>query len=591
MWQPQFAVYLGKESKEIFVGFLTEKNFFLVLRTEGIDSEKGRKILKNIKEDWLKESFDNLAGFENFLVSEIKKYNLPAALSLAACFLSDQVLYLKTIGEGETYLRRGKKFQKIIKGEKVASGFLEKDDFFVLTIKSFVDLFGEEELKSLFDKKPPSQIVDELTPQMKTKNDEGTIALFIQFSQQEFFNEMLVNNEKREDLIKEEITLPSFFSEKKNFFSFLVKQFKDLSYLSKRKKTLTLLMVIIIFFILLWSVVFGYQRRKEAKINETIKITQEIIEQKLSQAEETAFLNLSQSLVLISEAKSELAKVKKEIGEKRKEKIAELEKMIREKENLVLRKEEKNYEEFFDLKIDNKNAKGNSFYLNEDRLIIVDNERGVIFNLSLTKKSLDKVSFKEIKKTKRVAAYEDIFFLTDEGIYQIKGEKLEKVIEKDKDWGEINDFWVYNGNLYLLDSKNDQIYKYLTAEKGFGEKTSYFKAGEAMDLEQANSMAIDSSVYIGFKDFLAKYTAGVREEFKTTFPQKEVNITKIYTNKNLEKVYVWDKTQAIVFILGKNGSYERQIKSVVFSKADDLVVFDNKVFVLIKEKIYQVELD
>ena len=219
--------------------------------------------------------------------------------------------------------------------------------------------------------------------------------------------------------------------------------------------------------------------------------------------------------------------------------------------------------------------------------------KGIIYNLSLSKKSLDKNSAAGIKKADLVSAYEDysLFFVKEEGIYKIDSEgKSKKVIDKDADWENIIGMWIYNGNVYLLDSGKGDIYKYLVAESGYSAKSSYLK-GEAGSIKGANSFAIDSSIYVGLDDSLRKYTAGGRDEFSTSWPEKKVKLTKIFTSFDVEKVYGWDKTNETIYILGKNGTYERQINSSILAKASDFVVFKDAAYVLVNEKIYRIGLD
>jgi hypothetical protein len=359
-----------------------------------------------------------------------------------------------------------------------------------------------------------------------------------------------------------------------------------------KKKTFTLVAVFLILIILIWSVGLGYQRRKEVAAQKKIELVRQQILQKLDQAQEAAFLNISKSESLIGEAKDKVKGLRKEVGEKRL-KISGLEKLIKEAENKIIKREEKSYEEFFDLTLDNKQAKGNKLYLDVDLMAIVDRGQGVIYTLSLSKKSLDKKSFNETKLAQLVASYRDelLFYHPDEGIYKINLEgKLKKAMEKDKDWGRIVDFWIYNGNIYLLDEERDEIYKYLVAEGGYSAKTSYFK-GAAFGLKNANSLAIDSAVYVGFADHIFKFTAGVQDEFKTSFPAPSVNLTKVFTTKDLEKVYAWDKTKGSIYILGKNGTYEREINSSILSKAEDFAVYENAAYVLVGAKIYKIGLE
>ena len=337
----------------------------------------------------------------------------------------------------------------------------------------------------------------------------------------------------------------------------------------------------------------GMKRRNETEANKKIKSTKELITLKLDQAEEVAFLNLDRSLVLISEAKEEVEKLKKQLGKQKEKKVEELEQLIKEKEGKIVKKEEKNYEEFYDLTLDSKGAKGDKLYLEKENVSIVDKGKGTVYILSLSKKSLDKKSAAEIKKASLVSMYQDyvLFFVAGEGVYKTSTDgKTKKAIENDKDWGSISDMWIYNGNVYLLDTVKGDIYKYLVAESGYSAKSSYLK-GEAGSIKGANSFAIDSSIYVGLDDSIMKYTAGGRDEFSTSWPEKNVKLTKIFTSAEVEKIYGWDKTNEAIYILGKNGTYERQINSSILAKASDFVVFKEAVFVLAGEKIYKIGLD
>lgn len=584
MFQKDFAFYLGGELEGGFTGFVAEENFFLILEIEeGLTQEQGRQFLAAVKKGATSVAIDSLADFESYINEKVRQHNLPAVFSMATGFIKDTILYLKTTGGGIIYLRRENKLTPIIEGTLSASGYIKSADMVIFTTSRFMEVVGAEaELKRFFDDKKPSEIIDEITPLLKSKDDKGIIALFVQFS--EFPSEtvgepLFQSHEKPWDKLSSTIKM---IYQKNTIYS---------QNMGKRK-TLTLLAVFLIFVVLVWSVGLGYQRRKEAAVQKKIESAREQILQKLNQAQEAAFLNISKSESLISEAEDETAKLKKEIGDNRKE-IGELENLIRQRENKIIKREEKSYEEFFDLTIDNKQAKGNRFYLDADSIAILDRSGGRIYFLSLSKKSLDKKVFSEIKNALLLTSYqgEVLFYRPDEGIYKINLEgKLKKAIEKDRDWGEIVDFWIYNGNIYLLDSGKSEIYKYLVAEGGYSAKTSYFK-GAAFGLKNANSLAIDASVYVGFADHIFKFTAGSQDDFKTSFPAASVNLTKVFTTRDLEKVYAWDKTKGSIYILGKNGTYEREINSSILKQADDFVVYNNAAYILAGAKIYKISLD
>jgi hypothetical protein len=180
--------------------------------------------------------------------------------------------------------------------------------------------------------------------------------------------------------------------------------------------------------------------------------------------------------------------------------------------------------------------------------------------------------------------------IADLKMTRVVGGNLVKVIDADDELGSVADISVYNGNLYFLAPTKNKIYKYVPTENGFSEKSVYTKS-ESSVLRQTSSIAIDSSVYAASTDTILKYTAGVEDEFKTVFPEEGVHIYKVITNADLEKVYAWDRANGVLYILAKNGTYERQVRSSSFAKADDVAVFGNTAYTLENKKIYSISIE
>lgn len=576
MFQKDVVFYLGAEKENGFSGVIAEEGFLVVVEVEeGLTGDEGREKLNQFKEHIITGAIQHLSDLETLIHEKIQEYNFPTNISLAVGYVKETVLYLKTVGSGNVYLKRGKQFGRIVGGEESASGHIHEQDMYLFTTDHFVQVLGgEDKIVKIFDHKKPHEIIDEITPKLKGNDDQGVIALFAQFNK------------------KEGDTEPLFVSQSKPWekilFAFQKLSTKAQEYSQKAgpKKKYTLIAVVILFFIFIWSIGLRYTRTNNAALDKKIQSSKSLISQKLSQADQTAFFNLPQSLTYISEARQELDKLKKDVGNKKQKELKEMNDLITSEENKITKKEEKKYEEFFDLSVDNKQANGSRLYLDGTNLAILDTNQGAIYTLSLEKKSLDKKQFSEIKTAQKVARYEDnLFFFKNDGFYEITGGKLSKIVEKDKDWGSIADFWIYNGNIYALDTGKNEIYKYLVAESGYSGKTSYFKGG-ASGLKDANSLAIDSSVYVGFSDHVFKFTAGAQDEFKTSFPDPNIHGAKVFTAKDLEKVYVWDKEKGSVYILGKNGVYEREIYSSILKQTNDMVVYKNNAYLLSGQKIY-----
>ncbi len=575
MFKQDVGFYLGHEKIDGFSGFVNENNLFLSLEIEaGITPDKGRELTAFIKEKISTIMIENLQQFDSFISNNlVKEKNLPAGFSLSSGYLKGNIFYLKTIGQGRVYIRRKNKLALLIKNDETASGYIEENDIFIFTFNKFMGLLGEEPgLNKRFDHRPISEIINEITPDLLLKDDQGTAALFLQLKKIE----------------EEEKPVNDFFEQpEKKVFAFNLKDFYQRF---GQQKTLTFMTVFVLFLILIWSVGLGYQRRTQETAQEKIRLTKDLISQKLDKAEEVAFLNMPSALSLIADSKEEVNKLKKDLGVKNKE-LGGLENLITDTENKILKKEEKKYNEFFDLTIDNKNAKGDKLYLFNDQLLILDKSNGVLFNFSLNNKSLDKDQLNEIKNSSLISLFEEkkYFYVEGVGIYQIIDGKAKKVIENDKDWGKIIYLAVFNGNIYLLDQGKDEVWKYLSAESGFGGKNSYFQSSQSIDLSQINSLAIDGSIYLAGDSVMIKYTSGLRDEFKINLPDDKVNIKKIFTSKDLEKVYGWDKDKGAVYIMGKNGDYQEQVNSTILSQASDIIVYKNSIYILQGSKIYKIE--
>lgn len=561
MFKQEIGFYLGNEKADGFSGFVDENNLFLSIEIEsGITPDKGREITAYIREKIRLIKIENLQQFDSFISNVIKEKNVPSGLSLSVGYLKENIFYLKTISQGKVYIYRKNKLALLIEGDETASGYITEEDIFIFTFNRFVKLLGgESELSHKFDHRPISDVVDEITPELLSKDDQGTAALFIKLK-------------NMEDEIK---PVNDFFEIPKK----------------PQQKTLTLIAAFILGAILFWSVGLGYIRRSSENNQKKIKLTKDFISQKLSQAEEVSFLNMSSALSLIADSRAEV----KKLGSLRSTSFAgqleELDKNILQVENKILKKEEKKYIEFFDLTIDDRDAKGNKIYLNDDRLLVSDKAKGILYELSLDKKSLDKDQSSEVKESSLISLFEEkkYFFVTGKGVYEIAGGKTKKIIDQDKQWGEIIDMSVFNGNIYLFDQKKNDILKYVKIEDGFVGGASYFATGQSIDLSNVNSFVIDGSVYLAGNSVMFKFTSGLQDAFKTNLPNDDINTNKIFTSRDLEKIYVWDKTKGTIYVMGKNGDYQEQVNSKILTTTSDFVVYKNSIYVLQGSKIYKIE--
>jgi hypothetical protein len=582
MLYPSFDAFNITKKEKTYLGYIAEEDFFLLLQIEDeVSEEEGNDILRIIKGDVLNSHIEHLHDFDTILGDKIKQLNLPVQSSLAAGFLKGDVLFLKTTNRGNIYLNRGSHFANLLSGNNTASGILHFHDFLIATTDNASDFFekqGDEFTRHLHGTDPRT-ISQKLLSSEDAITEQYPAALFIRI-------------EKREDIIIPDDMSPDTTINSNNNHNVFDETTPHVRLKTQpSKKVITAIAAAVLGVILVWSVGLGYQRREQQKKEQLVTSTRSSITKKLDEAADIAFLNTERAVELIQESKDELMHLKNQVGTSKIEDIETIEKAIKQREEEITKKEEKSFTEFYDLTLDSKEAEGSRMYLSGGSLAILDTTNGKIYTLSLAKKSLDTNKNGSIKKATLVASSDDtIFFVVPtEGIYRIDKEgKTTKVID-DKNLDGAKDIAIYNSNIYILDPKKGNVYKYIASADGFSKSSSYF--GGVQDFKDSNSLAIDSAVYIDKGNVINKYSAGILENFKTTFPDRNVHIQKVITNAELDKVYAWDKDNSKLYILGKDGAYIGQVQSEILKEGDDVTIFGNNAYILRKEKVYNINLD
>lgn len=254
-----------------------------------------------------------------------------------------------------------------------------------------------------------------------------------------------------------------------------------------------------------------------------------------------------------------------------------------------MKRDEVAAEEFYDLELEAKGAQGDAVYVEETEAAILDTNEKKVYVLDLEKKSLDEYTSPDLSDAETVSLYngEVYIFHSIKGVMKFTSQsKLNTIIEPDDEWGDIVDMELYSGNVYLLDAGNEEIYKYLVTEGGFSDKRPYLSS--PADLSGGTAMVIDSAIYVSTKNMLEKFFSGASETFSPQLPISDATFDDIYTNPDIEQVYVLDKAHASVYILSKEGEYQKQLQSSVFGKGTGIYFFDDHVHVLSGSTIYEV---
>ncbi len=153
-----------------------------------------------------------------------------------------------------------------------------------------------------------------------------------------------------------------------------------------------------------------------------------------------------------------------------------------------------------------------------------------------------------------------------------------------KNWGDLRAIESFGGNVYLLDAKNNQIYRYTPTANGYSaQATPYFPENSTQDLSQAVDMAIDGDIWILNSDgTVLRYRGGTQIQFELgVLPTPLKTPVAIFTRPEVDSLYIADAGNQRIVEFDKNGKFVRQFepyaeKSDVFQNLKDFTVNDAK---------------
>ncbi|MBU1445819.1 hypothetical protein KKD70_00985 [Patescibacteria group bacterium] len=156
----------------------------------------------------------------------------------------------------------------------------------------------------------------------------------------------------------------------------------------------------------------------------------------------------------------------------------------------------------------------------------------------------------------------------------------------------------YNGNMYLLDSEEKQIWKYAGQRDKYGNAESYITSGA---IENPVDLAIDGSIYVLEGDGgVEKFSRGEQVDFSISkLPLDPIESpTRIYTELDLDKIFLLEPIKNRVIVLDKDLQTGNAVYSAQYIFDDSIsgprdMFYEkdsNKLYVLDAQKVYEISL-
>lgn len=132
----------------------------------------------------------------------------------------------------------------------------------------------------------------------------------------------------------------------------------------------------------------------------------------------------------------------------------------------------------------------------------------------------------------------------------------------------VRDVAVFLGNIYLLGG--DEIVKFVPIEGGYAQGSDYLE--DSLSFSSDSRFAIDGSIWVTNGQEILQFTRGTNNNFKIEGISGLGTLGEIYTNSDSSKLYVIDRSNSALLVVGKDGAYEKSYNSGEFAKARDLFV-------------------
>ncbi|MFA6383412.1 MAG: hypothetical protein WCX17_03240 [Parcubacteria group bacterium] len=123
---------------------------------------------------------------------------------------------------------------------------------------------------------------------------------------------------------------------------------------------------------------------------------------------------------------------------------------------------------------------------------------------------------------------------------------------------------------YLVDSQNNQIYRYPRASGGFGTAAKWLK--DPLDLSKASGIALSDSIFIADNNALIKLFKGKKQDFQIENTATPIAPYKVFTKPEFSYVYILDKQNSRVVKIDPNGSIISQYYNAEIGSASDFAI-------------------
>jgi hypothetical protein len=503
--------------------------------------------------------------------------------------LRQNTMVITGVGTVEIYLGRGSKVGKIYAGSDAlvtADGAIQPGDVVISTNKETSTALTLDEIRATLA--VGTSAIDKLAVAVSgQKNSSGMVLVVADITQPPIETPDIPTAPRMPTLIKDTgvVNILTHLKDKLAFQRPL--------FISPEKRAKNVWIGTVLLILLFLGIIVGTVRRsKILKEAEFFRIENDVT-QKIKEAKSIGDLNPERAKLILKQSNDELdTYLTQKIDPSYQKKAQDLQQQVHATETEVFKKQEVALTTLIELKLIKNDLHTTTLTADpQGNLLMPDRGSMHIEGVSSQDKSVFDVDTSQIGQVKELGfTTKKTYGLVDQGVADISKSGSSVIIQPDELWKDVQYLDVFAGNVYLLDKGQSEIWKYPALDSGFGTRRRWLAVGIQPDLSNVIDMKVDGDVWLLTNSGkLLRYSRGVPVPFSMEgFPAQDgdklTDPRAIYVTDN--KVYVLeDGAQRVVVFDEDSGKYDKQYSAEDLGNGKDLVVYKDRGYVLMDDKI------
>lgn len=361
----------------------------------------------------------------------------------------------------------------------------------------------------------------------------------------------------------------------------------------RRRQRLSIVLVLVLLALLSLSISLGWWRRQRIQEAQAYAAIADPARVLMEEALKQKNLNMLLARGLLQQARSELQTQLEEFNPNSRyyPQLTELYAQIEAAYQDVSGETQIEPQQFMDLAFIEPDLSADRLGVWEDRLILLDtvNNRVVTIGAS-TKDPSQLINDSRLTGATLTSGAVDVYYvLTDEGVVSLSPDAdIQTVIETDSDWRNPIGFEAFAGNIYILDSQQNELWRYRGVVGDAFVRQRWLAPGVNPDFSQVVDMVIDGDIWVLDSDgSVRRYSRGVGETIDLIGVETSVEAKALGISENY--IYIFDQSQSKVLVYDKTGQYNKQFLWSDIGLVTDMVVFEDNIFLLANDKLWSIE--